>query len=73
MANPIVLEAPMPCNILEVKVKVGDKVELEQTLVIFEAMKMENELVAPSAGVVSAVHVTANSFVDVGQPIITIE
>lgn len=68
-----VLQAPMPGNILDIKVKVGDRVELEQTLVILEAMKMENELVAPKAGTIKEIFVTANTPIDVGQPILTIE
>lgn len=47
----------MPCNILEVMVKVGQKVVAGQPLLITEAMKMETEITAPIAGIVKAVHV----------------
>jgi len=68
----IVIEAPMPGSILQVMVKVGDQVEVDQVLVILEAMKMENEIVAPKAGTIAAIHVTSGSSIDVGQPMITI-
>ncbi|MEE7627915.1 sodium-extruding oxaloacetate decarboxylase subunit alpha [Methylobacter sp. Wu8] len=47
----------MPCNILEVLVKVGQQVVAGQAVLITEAMKMETEVTAPIAGTVKAVHV----------------
>ncbi|MFI3155970.1 MAG: biotin/lipoyl-containing protein, partial [Methylococcaceae bacterium] len=47
----------MPCNILEVLVKVGQQVAAGQAVLITEAMKMETEVTAPIAGTVKAVHV----------------
>jgi len=47
----------MPCNILEVLVKVGQQVTAGQAVLITEAMKMETEVTAPIAGTVKAVHV----------------
>jgi pyruvate carboxylase subunit B len=47
----------MPCNVLEVLVKVGDKVEAGQPVLITEAMKMETETTAPISGTVKAIHV----------------
>jgi pyruvate carboxylase subunit B len=47
----------MPCNVLEVLVKVGQEVVAGQAVIITEAMKMETEITAPIAGVVKAVHV----------------
>ncbi len=72
-AKGITLEAPMPGKILSVLVKVGDQVSFEQPLVILEAMKMENELVAPQAGTVTHIYVQEGSAIDVGKPIITID
>lgn len=66
------MESPMPGNILEVFVKVGDRVVENQPIVILEAMKMENEIVAPKAGTIAAVYVTKGSPIDVGAPIVTI-
>ncbi|MGZ8192691.1 MAG: sodium-extruding oxaloacetate decarboxylase subunit alpha [Methylobacter sp.] len=47
----------MPCNILEVLVKVGQHVSAGQAVLVTEAMKMETEITAPIAGTVKAVHV----------------
>lgn len=47
----------MPCNILEVLVKVGQEVKAGQAVLITEAMKMETEITAPISGTVKAVHV----------------
>jgi pyruvate carboxylase subunit B len=47
----------MPCNILDVLVKVGQQVAAGQAVLITEAMKMETEVTAPIAGIVKAVHV----------------
>ncbi|MGR8951456.1 MAG: sodium-extruding oxaloacetate decarboxylase subunit alpha [Gammaproteobacteria bacterium] len=47
----------MPCNVLDVLVKVGQKVAAGQAVLVTEAMKMETEVTAPIAGVVRAVHV----------------
>jgi biotin carboxyl carrier protein len=68
----LTMDAPMPGNILDVQVKVGDVVSENQVLVILEAMKMENEIVAPKSGTVTAVYVTKGSAIDVGAPIVTI-
>ncbi|MGT2832162.1 acetyl-CoA carboxylase biotin carboxyl carrier protein subunit [Streptococcus halotolerans] len=66
------LAAPMPGTILNILVKVGDTVSENQPLMILEAMKMENEIVASSAGTVSAIHVTAGQTVNPGDGLITI-
>lgn len=47
----------MPCNVLDVLVKVGQQVAAGQPLMVTEAMKMETEITAPIAGIVKAVHV----------------
>lgn len=65
--------APMPGTILDVKVGVGDKVESGQVVLILEAMKMENEIVAPAAGTVKAVHVSREAAVNPGDILITFE
>ena len=61
------INAPMPGTILGVKVSVGDKVEKGDTLLILEAMKMENEIAAPEAGTVSSINVEVGASVDSGQ------
>ncbi len=53
-AGPVeVMKAPMGGTVLELKVKPGDAVKVGDTLLVYEAMKMENNLVSDRAGVVS--------------------
>ncbi|MCG3174516.1 MAG: hypothetical protein GMKNLPBB_02759 [Myxococcota bacterium] len=61
------LRSPMPGKVVKVMVRAGDMVEVNQVLVIVEAMKMENEVRAPGAGRVKAVHVEQGAPVDGGQ------
>ena len=60
------VKAPMPGNILEVRVKDGQAVQAGDVLFILEAMKMENEIMAPAAGIVSGVAVQKGSAVATG-------
>ena len=64
--------APMPGNILKVNVNVGDAVKEGQVLVVLEAMKMENEIMAPKNGTVTQVVVSKGSTVDTGAPLVVI-
>ena len=57
------IRAPMPGLVLRVLVKPGDAVEAGQGVAVLEAMKMENELKAPAAGTVAAVHAGAGAAV----------
>ncbi len=65
--------APMPGLVLDVLVEEGDNVEAEQGLLVLEAMKMENELKAPAAGTVTAIHATAGDAVDKNAVLIEVE
>ena len=56
--------APMPGNILDVKVSVGQSVKAGDVMFILEAMKMENEIVAPAAGTVKQILVQKGSVVN---------
>ena len=56
----------MPGNILSVNVNVGDTVAEGQDLMILEAMKMENEIMAPKAGKVTSVNVQKGATVESG-------
>lgn len=64
------VKAPMPGVILKVNVNVGDKVKEGQVLVILEAMKMENEIVAPKAGTVAQIVTPKGTSVDSGAPLV---
>ena len=60
------VNAPMPGNILDVKVSNGQVVKAGQILMILEAMKMENEILAPVGGTVNGVSVQKGATVDTG-------
>lgn len=66
------LTAPMPGTILKVFVNVGDQVEVNQPLMILEAMKMENEIVATVAGTVQGIHVSTGQTVNPGDALVTV-
>ena len=64
--------APMPGNILKVNVANGQAVKEGDVLVVLEAMKMENEIMAPKNGTVTQVLVQKGSTVDTGAPLVVI-
>ena len=68
-----IVEAPMPGPIIDVKVAQGDTVTEGQVLVILEAMKMENEIVAPRSGKISAINTSKGSSVNAGDPLVSLE
>ncbi len=67
------VEAPMPGTILKVMVSNGQAVKAGDTLVVLEAMKMENEISAPHDGTVTSVCVANGDSVDVGKVLVTIK
>ena len=66
------IKAPMPGNILDVKVKAGDKVKNGDPIVVLEAMKMENPIPAPRDGTITSIVVSKGSTVEAGQLLATI-
>lgn len=64
--------APLPGTITEVKVKVGDVVKDGDTVVVLEAMKMQNNIEAECSGTVTSVLVNKGDTVMEGDPLITI-
>ena len=64
--------SPMPGTILDVKVSVGDTVAEGQVLMVLEAMKMENEIMAPCSGQVAALNVTKGAAVQSGDVLCSI-
>lgn len=64
--------SPMPGNILDIKVNVGDAVSANQVVIILEAMKMENEIVTPVTGKVTGINVTKGQTVASGDTLITV-
>jgi biotin carboxyl carrier protein len=71
--GPHHVTAPMPGKVVRVLVKPGDQVAPRQGVVVVEAMKMENELRSPKAGVVSEVKVTEGASVEAGAILVVIE
>lgn len=66
------ITAPMPGNILRINVAAGQKVKAGDTLLILEAMKMENEILAPRDATVAQVVATKGSVVDTGAPLVVL-
>jgi len=64
--------APMPGKVLQLKVSEGDSVKDGDTLLILEAMKMENEIVADASGNIKKINVAANDMVDTGDVLLVI-
>lgn len=66
------ITAPMPGTILKVNVNVGDAVKKGQVLLILEAMKMENEIVAAADGKISSVNVSKGASVNAGDVLVSL-
>ena len=65
--------SPIQGQVTNIKVKVGDKVQKGDVLLIIEAMKLENEVVSPFEGQIAEILVTKGQNVKAKDPIITIE
>ena len=62
--------SPIAGNVLDVKVKAGDTVAMNDTLLVLEAMKMESNVAAPQAGTIAEVLVNAGDAVTAGQVLV---
>jgi len=71
-AGNVKIEAPMPGTVMDVKLKVGDKVTNGTPIVIIEAMKMENEIPATCDGTIASINVNKGDSVNTGTLIATI-
>ena len=67
-----VVKSPMPGNILKINVSNGQKVNEGDVLLILEAMKMENEVVATKGGTVAQIVVAKGAVVETGAPLVVI-
>jgi len=68
-----VIIASMPGRVVAVKVKKGDRVKAGDVVCILEAMKMENEILAPKTGTVQEVNVAEGTSVERGQVLIKLK
>lgn len=68
--KPVV--APLPGTINEIKVKVGDKVNAGDTVVVLEAMKMQNNIDAETSGTIASINVNKGDAVMEGDTLVTI-
>ena len=71
-AGSVVVSSPMPGKILSVKASVGQAVKKGDVILVLEAMKMENEVVAPEDGTVASINVAANDSVEAGDTLATL-
>jgi len=65
--------SPMPGTIIKINCREGDAIQENDTLVIVEAMKMENMLRSPVSGKVRKVHNIEGDLVEAGKPIVEVE
>ncbi len=71
-AGEAIVRAPMPGLVLGIPFEPGAKVERGQTVVVLEAMKMENDLASPRAGTVKEVKVTKGQTVNQGDALVVV-
>ncbi len=71
-AGSVAIKAPMPGNIMKINAKVGDSVKKGDVLVVLEAMKMENDICAPSDGTVASVEVSQGATVETDALLVTL-
>ena len=71
-AGNIKVNSPMPGKILGVKVSVGQAVKKGEVIFILEAMKMENEVVAPEDGTIASISVATGDSVEAGDVLATL-
>lgn len=64
--------APMPGKIIDILVAPGDHVDVDQPVLILEAMKMESQIVAERAGAIASINVEKGAMVNPGDPLFSI-
>ena len=67
-----VVKSPMPGNILKINVSQGQKVNEGDVLIVLEAMKIENEIVATKSGTVAQIVTAKGAVVETGAPLVVI-
>ena len=72
-AGASVVEAPMPGVVIDVPVSVGDSIIEGQSVLVLEAMKMQNELTAEAPGIVESIEVKTGDTVESGQVVVKLK
>ena len=67
------IDAPMGGKVVEIKVKAGDQVKKDDVVLVYEAMKMENDILSTMNGTVKRVLVKENDVVGTNEPLIEFE
>ncbi|WP_312693661.1 biotin/lipoyl-containing protein [Caproiciproducens sp.] len=71
-ADAELISSPMPGTIVSVNVTAGQSVKKGDVLLVLEAMKMENEIMAPHDAVIAVTHVNKGDSVDSGTPLVSL-
>lgn len=71
-ADAELISSPMPGTIVSVNVTAGQSVKKGDVLLVLEAMKMENEIMAPHDAIIAVTHVNKGDSVDSGTPLVSL-
>ena len=71
-AGSVKVNAPMPGKVVAVKANAGDTVKKGQVILVLEAMKMENDIVAPADGTVASIDTAVGNAVEAGETLATL-
>ncbi len=72
-SHKVIVKAPMPGMILKIKRKEGERVEKGDSVIILEAMKMENEIKSPHSGIITEMKIAEGSAVEKNSFLFSIE
>ena len=71
-SGAVKVNAPMPGKVVAVKANAGDAVKKGQVILVLEAMKMENDIVAPADGTVASIDTAVGNAVEAGETLATL-
>ncbi len=70
--SKVIVKAPMPGLLIKIKKKAGDKVTPGESILILEAMKMENDIRSPISGIIENIKISEGKTVEKGAELFTI-